>query len=154
MTREGFVYVMRSQAVNWCKIGLSECAPHFRAKVLSADTVYGPIGPWSEVDFRQVQDRSAAETALHRCFARHRCKFETARELFDVSADEACAKLRDVVSANLVRGDLVAQMKLDPGLVAFLLDLFRVTGLNQFSDLQEAWTFSLFPSTSGGRFSQ
>ncbi len=147
----GFVYVMRSAAVTWTKIGLSARAPHFRARELTADAVYGGIGPWEVVDYRQVADARATELALHRRFRGARVSHGSAIELFDVPPADAVAGLRDLAEADLVRGDLIGRLRLEPSLVGYLSGLFRSTGLGQFLDLQEAWTLTLFPSTNGGR---
>ena len=147
----GFVYVMRSPAVTWTKIGLSARAPHFRARELSADPVYGGIGPWEVIDYRQVEDMRAGERALHRHFDAAWVPHGSARELFDVPPEDAVAKLIEVAGANLSRGDLIGRLRLEPDLVRYLLRLFRETGLSRSLDLQEAWTLSLFPSTGGGR---
>jgi len=151
-TRPGFIYVMRSPAVTWSKIGLSERAPNFRARELSADGVYGQIGPWSVVDYRQVTDMFACEKALHQHFAAHQVAYVSARELFDVAPDVAQHKLIEVAEANLLRGDTISRLRIEDQLTLFLQRLFRETGLSQFLSLQECWTLSLFPSTAGGRY--
>ena len=147
----GFVYVMRSPAVTWTKIGLSARAPHFRARELSADPVCGALGPWEVIDYRQVEEMRASELALHRHLQARWVPHGSARELFDVPPEVAVAKLIEVAGATLSRGDLIGRLRLEPDLVRYLLRLFRETGLSQFLDLQEAWTLSLFPATAGGR---
>jgi len=142
---------MRSPAATWCKIGLSERAPYFRARELTADAVYGAIGPWEVVDYRQVRDVFASEKLLHRHFAAKAVPHGPARELFDVPVDAARAKLLEVAGADLDRGDLVGRMRLEPDLMRYMQRLFCETGLVQFIDLQEMWTLSLFPATAGGR---
>ncbi|WP_308917364.1 GIY-YIG nuclease family protein [Jannaschia sp. LMIT008] len=154
--RKGFVYVMRSPSVTWSKIGRSERAPHFRAKELTNDAVYGQLGPWEVVDYRHVIDMYETEATLHRHYDGCRTTFGPARELFDVPVDRARETLIAVSAADLVKGDVVGRLRWEGDLARYLLRLFRETGLSQFLDLQEAWTLSVFTSTptrgrSGGR---
>jgi hypothetical protein len=142
---------MRSPATTAVKIGLSENAPHLRAKALGGSGNYANLGPWEVVDYREVLDMRATEGALHARFAAQRHDHGCTRELFDVPAEQAVTALRETSEGGLVRGDLVGRMRHDPDLVRYLTTSFRATGLDQFLDCQEMWTLSLYPSTAGGR---
>ncbi|MDJ0821260.1 MAG: GIY-YIG nuclease family protein [Paracoccaceae bacterium] len=152
MGAAGFVYVMRSPATPLIKIGMSGRAPHFRARELTADPEYGQLGPWSVVDYREVTDMRRLERALHRRFAPFNQPLPGgASELFSVSETVACAALIESAETCLAGAKPVGKLRVHPGLMAYLRRLFRETGLEQFLDLQEMWTLSVFNSTAGGR---
>ncbi len=46
----------------------------------------------------------------------------------------------------------IHKLAVEPDYLDYLMSLFQNSGLENFRDIQESWTFSLFPSTSGGRF--
>ncbi|RYH02711.1 GIY-YIG nuclease family protein [Salipiger sp. IMCC34102] len=151
--RQGFVYVMSAPGYSGVKIGRSDRAPHFRAKELSADPVYRQHGKWTVVDYRQVEDMFATESALHRRFRSvNEIQYEPARELFRLSKSEAVEALLETAEAGLLGAAPLGRLRLDRDLVDYLLRLFRETGLSQFMDLQEMWTMSLYPSTASGRY--
>lgn len=148
----GFVYVMTAPGWAGVKIGRSDRAPQFRARELGSDPVYGRFGIWSVVDYREVGDARATEGALHRAFvADNETDAGSARELFRISPDAAVAALLRTAEADLVGPAPLGRLRLDRDLVAYLHALLRATGLDQFLDCQEMWTFSLYPSTAGGR---
>lgn len=150
---EGHVYVLVSPVCQFIKIGGTDYAPLKRIKEINSCEPYKSLGPWSLHDFRQVADWRKVEYALHYIF-RHRLVKSIAgqRELFAVSSVEAAKQLEQIDESLVLRKPKVDRMFQDQEFASFLAKLFRFTGILNWLDLQGAWTLSLFPSTSGGRY--
>ncbi len=74
------------------------------------------------------------------------------KELFSVSPVAASKQLEDVNESFVIKKPKVDRMFQDHDFSLFLGKLFRITTVLNWIDLQGAWTFVLFPSTSGGRY--
>ncbi|MDG1470538.1 MAG: GIY-YIG nuclease family protein [Ascidiaceihabitans sp.] len=150
---KGWVYALRSDTCDFIKIGLTSTSPFQRVNELNHSINYGPLGPWQQLDIRQVKDVRSIETALHRRLqAKRVTTIAGAQELFAISPAEARAAFADIPDADLLLPVPVNRLNLDTNFVAYLMALFQNSGLENFRDLQESWTFSLFPSTNGGRY--
>lgn len=150
---KGWIYALHSENTPFVKIGLTTTSPAQRIKEINTDKNYGPLGPWSQLDVRQVKDVRQIETALHRKLAPNQVKSVLGtQELFKISTAEARIALSSIPQADLNRPTPINKLNLQPDFMSFLLALFRNSGLENFRDLKESWTFSLFPSTGGGRF--
>ena len=151
--KTGWIYALRTDAIPCVKIGLTTTSPAQRISEINASPNYGPHGPWYQIDVRVVRDVATVETALHRQLAdRRSTDFPNTRELFNISPQEARAALDGIPDTMLAEKVPIDKLRLRPDFMAYLLELFRISGLSNFRDLQEAWTFTLFPSTAGGRF--
>jgi len=75
-----------------------------------------------------------------------------ARELFKITAQEASKRLCALDPEQIVKRPAIDRLFQDPPFAAYVLQLFRVSGLMHYLDIQGAWTFSIFTSTSGGRY--
>lgn len=150
---EGHVYVLTSPTCEFIKIGGTDYAPLKRIKEINACEPYKSLGPWSLHDFRQVTDWRKVEYSLHYTF---RSKLVSSisgqRELFFISAVEASRLLDDIDESLVLKKPKVDRLFQDEEFSAFLMRLFRFTAILNWINLQGAWTLSLFPSTSGGRY--
>jgi len=150
---KGWIYALHSENTPFIKIGLTKISPAKRIREVNTDKNYGPLGPWFQLDVRQVKDVRAIETTLHRQLAEFQVKSVLGtRELFEISTADARAALASIPQADLNHPTPINELRLQPDFVSYLLSLFRNSGLENFRDLQESWTFSLFPSTGGGRY--
>lgn len=149
----GYVYALKSNNCPYLKIGRTNTLPNRRLRELNSHEHYGALGPWEIVTYLEVTDDIAVETFLHRSLReKRRDAFRPCSELFEISPATALEKF-DAIPKAQVRGfDKVARLYNTDNLYEFLRALFRATGLENFKSAQGAWTFSLFPSTSGGRY--
>lgn len=151
--RIGFVYVLVSPKSECIKIGGSDYPPSKRIREINTSEPYRSLGPWSLADFRQVADWRKVESLLHYVF---RSKLNTdvdqQRELFYLSAQEASLKLSEIDPSLIVKKPKIDRMFQDQEFSQYIMRLFKFTGLMNWLDIQGAWTFSLFPSTAGGRY--
>ena len=144
---------MRSDSCDYIKIGLTTTSPFQRIREINQSTNYGNLGPWQQLDVRQVKDVRAIETALHRRLkTKNVTDLAGVKELFAISPNEARNTLSEIPGADLLKPVPINKLNLDADFVSYLMALFQNSGLENFRDLQESWTFSLFPSTSGGRY--
>ena len=151
--RSGWIYALRSDNSSSIKIGRTSTTPFQRLRELNAHEVYGPLGPWQHLHLKQVRDTIAVETALHRKLSAFRSQaFGSARELFDISPQRARLELDAIPQADLTAPVPLNKLQLDPPFLHYLRSLFEYAGLENFKEIQEAWIFSLFPKTAGGRF--
>jgi hypothetical protein len=74
------------------------------------------------------------------------------RELFAVPAHEARSRLRQTDSSLRVGHEKTERLFKDRNLRLYLFKLFQLSGLYGSLDLQGAWTLSLLPKTTGGRW--
>ena len=150
---EGFVYVLVSPVYEFIKIGGTDYAPLKRIREINSSEPYKSLGPWSLHDFRQVTDWRSIEYALHYTFRDKLVQSITGqKELFAVSPVEATRQLESIDESLVLKKPKIDRMFQDQEFAGFIAKLFRFTGILNRLDLQGAWTFSLFPSTMGGRY--
>ena len=150
---EGYVYILTSPQTNFIKIGGTDYPPIKRIKEINNTEPYKSLGPWSLADFRQVIDWRAVEHNLHYTFRSHLdTSIENQNELFHVSLFEASKTLELIDPSNIINKPKVDRLFQDMDFLAYLVKLFKFTGLMNWIDIQGAWTFVLFPSTAGGRY--
>ena len=149
----GQVYILVSPNSEYIKIGGSEFPPLKRIREINTTEPYKSLGPWSLADFRQVTDWRKVEASLHYAFRSKLIKnIDGQKELFHVTAHEASAKLNQIDPAEILKKPKIDRMFQDEDFSKYILQLFSFTGLMNWLDIQGAWTFVLFPSTSGGRY--
>lgn len=150
---KGHVYILVSPSCEYIKIGGTEYPPLKRIKEINASEPYQSLGPWKLHDFRQVADWRKIETSLHYAFRSKQCKTIVGqRELFDLVPQRASRMLEDIDPAEVIKKPKVDRMFQDEEFSEYMLALFRFAGLTHWLDIQGAWTLSLFPGTSGGRY--
>lgn len=148
---QGFVYALRSESCPHIKIGMTTTSPFQRIIELNSSGVYMLYGKWTLLDCRKVRNCRAIEMGLHRRLAGQRVTDHgTATELFSISGSEARAALDAIPETEMIGAQPVSKLLRDVDLLVYLQALFRTSGLENFFSAQEAWTFSLFPSTNGG----
>lgn len=151
--RGGWIYALRSDNTPLIKIGLTTTSPFQRVRELNASANYGPIGPWQPLHLKQVKDTQVIESAIHRQLAdKKSVEIASTRELFSITPNEARNILDEIPDADLSRPAPVNKLKLQPDFISYLTALFQYSGLRNYRHLEESWTFSLFPTTAGGRF--
>jgi hypothetical protein len=74
------------------------------------------------------------------------------KELFQVMPQIARARLEKLGPGQILNKPKIDRMFQDEEFAEFLSRLFSFTGILNWIDIQGAWTFTLFPSTSGGRY--
>ncbi len=145
--------MLGSDAHTFHKIGLTTTSPAQRIKEINRDSTYGPFGPWYEIDVRKVRSVTQVESSLHRHLRGKRSlSIPRAREVFEVARDEARAALSIIPESDLADSVPIHKLMVEPDFINYLMALFKNSGLENFRDIQESWTFSLFPKTAGGRF--
>ena len=150
---DGHVYILSSPRCEYIKIGGTDHAPIKRIKEINVTEPYKGLGPWSLHDFRQVTDWRKVEHSLHYVFRSAQVTtIAGQKELFAVAPATASSHLAQIEETLIVRKPRVDRMFQDHEFSNFLFKLFEITGLMNWLDQQGAWTFSLFPSTSGGRY--
>lgn len=149
----GYVYILVSPRSEYIKIGGTDYPPLKRIKEINLTEPYKSIGPWSLHDFRQVTNWRKIETSLHYTF---RSKMNTdisgQKELFQLTPQEVSVKLNEIDPAEIIKKPKIDRMFQDEEFLEYILKIFRFTGLMNWLDIQGAWTFVLFPATSGGRY--
>lgn len=151
--KAGQVYILVSPNSDYIKIGGSDYPPLKRIREINTTEPYKSLGPWSLADFRQVTDWRKIEASLHYAFRSKLIKnINGQKELFHVTAHEASAKLNQIDPAEILKKPKIDRMFQDEDFSNYILKLFGFTGLMNWLDIQGAWTFVLFPSTSGGRY--
>ena len=127
--------------------------PLKRIKEINSTEPYKSHGPWSLHDFRQVTDWRKVEYSLHYTFSSKLVTSVTGqKELFNVSPVIVSEHLEEIDESLVMKKPKVDRMFQDHNFSIFLGRLFRITTILNWIDLQGAWTFVLFPSTSGGRY--
>jgi hypothetical protein len=151
--QEGHVYVLISPICEYVKIGGTDYVPLKRIKEINNAEPYKSLGPWSLHDFRQVADWRKVEYTLHYAFRSKLVKSIAAqKELFAISPIEASRYFEQIDESMVLRKPKVDRLFQDQEFACFLARLFRSTAILNWLNFQGAWTFSLFPSTSGGRY--
>jgi hypothetical protein len=149
----GHIYVLTSPNCEYVKIGGTDHQPCKRVREINAGAPYKDMGPWTLHDFRQVSGWRRVEHNLHYTFRSKLVKaIPGQKELFRVPPTQASKHLEEIDDSLIIRKPKVDRMFQDQEFVDFLVKLFRTTGILNWVDLQGAWTFNLFPSTSGGRY--
>ena len=151
--RTGYVYILCSPNTDVIKIGGTDYPPLKRLREINTTEPYKSLGPWHLIDFRQVTDWRKTEYNLHYTF---RSKFantiQKQKELFTITALEASRVLEELNPDEIKGKPKIDRMFNDSVFVQFLEHLFTFTGILHWLDSQGAWTFTLFPQTSGGRY--
>ncbi|MFQ5603707.1 MAG: GIY-YIG nuclease family protein [bacterium] len=149
----GYIYILTSPKTDCIKIGGTDYPPLKRIKEINTTEPYKSLGPWSIADFRQVNDWRKVEHNLHYTF---RSNLDTSigqqKELFHVPIQDASKKLDEIDPEQIVHKPKIDRMFQDENFLNYVINLFVFTGLMNWLNLQGAWTFVLFPSTSGGRY--
>lgn len=149
----GHVYVLVSPKSEFVKIGGTDFPPLKRIREINATSPYREHGPWSLSDFRQVSDWRKVESSLHYAFRSSLvAEIVGAKELFRIAPALVAAKLNEIDSALIVKKPKIDRMFQDSDFANFIMRIFAFTGLLNWLDIQGAWIFVLFPSTSGGRY--
>jgi hypothetical protein len=151
--KQGYVYVLSSPNTDLIKIGGSDYPPLKRIKEINNTEPYKRIGPWSLSDFRQVYDWREVEYNIHYIFRdKVDIEIDQQKELFHLSVYEASKKLDEINPDLIIGKPKIDRMFQDDSFLNYITTLFKFTGLLNWIDIQGAWTFVLFPSTSGGRY--
>ncbi len=151
--KEGYIYILSSVNSECIKIGGSDYPPMKRIKEINSIEPYKSLGPWILSDFRQVADWRKVEYSLHYQFrSKLNVQIEQQKELFYLSLYEASGALNEINPSEIVNKPKIDRMFQDKAFLEYITRLFLFTGLLHWTDIQGAWTFVLFPSTSGGRF--
>ncbi len=152
-SKVGYVYILKALKTDLIKIGGSDYPPSKRIKEINNTEPYKSLGPWTLADFRQVTDWRKTEYSLHYVFREKlNLDIENQNELFGISALEAQKALISINEKEIVRKPKIDRMFHDEEFRDYLVKLFSFAGLMNWLDIQGAWTFSLYPSTSGGRY--
>jgi hypothetical protein len=150
---KGFVYVLISANSEFVKIGGTEQPLRDRLRGINGTPSYADHGPWELSDFLQVTDWRLVEGHLHRHFVKSNVKDAAGtRELFRIPPNLAREQLRLVSPVLRVGHEKTGQLFAADDVRLFLYRLFQLSGLFGNLDIQGAWTLSLSPSTSRGRW--
>jgi hypothetical protein len=149
----GYVYILTSPNSECIKIGGTDFPPLKRIREINTSPPYEALGPWTLSDFRQVTDWRKVEHSLHYTFrsAANRAVLKQ-RELFNLPPKRASDALSKIDGVLIVRKPRVDRMFQDQEFLDYLLGLFRFSGILTWLNMQGAWTFTLYPSTMGGRY--
>jgi hypothetical protein len=151
--KSGYVYILTSPNTDCVKIGGTDYPPLKRIKEINSSEPYKSLGPWSLADFRQVKNWKEIEYNLHYTFRSKLDKtIENQKELFHVSVIEVSKLLNELDSDEIIKKPKIDRFFQDKELLDYITNLFIFTGLMNWINLQGAWTFVLFPGTSGGRY--
>lgn len=152
-SNEGYVYILSSVNCDCIKIGGSDYPPMKRLKEINSTDPYKSLGPWILSDFRQVSDWRKVEYNLHYQFrSKKNDKIEQQNELFFLSIHEASHALNEIDPDEIINKPKIDRMFQDNDFLVYIAQLFSFTGLMNWISIQGAWTFVLFPPTSGGRY--
>lgn len=149
----GYVYILASPNHECLKIGGSDYPPQKRVRQINTTEPYKAHGPWHLIDFVQVSDWRQVEYHLHYVFkSRLNKTVKQQKELFHISSKEVTDHLSQIDPEFILHKPKVDRMFMDKAFLGYLVKLFVFTGLKHWLDMQGAWTFTLFPGTSGGRY--
>lgn len=149
----GYIYILTSPNSDCVKIGGTDFPPMKRLKEINATEPYRSIGPWTLADFRQVTEWRSVESNLHYTFRAHlNSTVERQKELFRVPVRAAIEVLDSIDPERIVNRPKIDRMFQDASFLSYIKRLFVFSGLLNWLDIQGAWTFVLFPATSGGRY--
>ncbi len=151
--QDGYVYVLTSPKSEFIKIGGTDFPPLKRIREINTSSPYKELGPWTLSDFRQVIDWRKVETHLHYTFRSTQVtEVIGANELFRTASQLVAVKLNELDPVLIVKKPKIDRMFQDEEFATFIKRVFEFTGLLNWLDIQGAWVFVLFPSTSGGRY--
>lgn len=149
----GHIYILSSANSDLIKIGGTHHAPMKRIREINATEPYRSLGPWTLYDFREVQDWRSVEYDMHYAFRSKQAPVPAGqKELFQLAPQLARARLDTLNPEQIVSKPKIDRMFQDEEFAQFLTRLFSFTGILNWIDIQGAWTFTLFPSTMGGRY--
>ncbi|MDD4861152.1 MAG: GIY-YIG nuclease family protein, partial [Smithellaceae bacterium] len=149
----GYIYILTSPKIDCVKIGGTDYPPLKRINEINMTEPYKSLGPWSLADFRQVKDWRKIEYHLHYSF--RSCLSESIdqqKELFHVPVQDVTKLLNEIDPEQIINKPKIDRMFQDENFLAYITNLFVFSGLMNWLNIQGAWTFVLFPSTSGGRY--
>jgi len=150
---QGFAYVLVSPNSNYIKIGGTERPISERLRGINGTESYSEHGPWELSDFLHVTDWRLVEGEMHRHFhAQNIRDVVGTRELFGTPPHEARKQLRLTDVSLRVGHEKTSELFSDRSVSLFLYKLFQLSGLFGNLDIQGAWTLSVLPKTSGGRW--
>ena len=150
---QGYIYALQSDNCECIKVGRTNSTPGKRLAQINASKNYGPLGPWRQITSIKVVDTSTVEAALHQGLRSCRSlNHPGCRELFSTTADAIRHRFAAVNLSYRPDAVEIDKLNVDQSFLRYLIRLFETTGLEHFMDQQEAWTFSLYPSTAGGRY--
>jgi len=153
MSEEGFVYILTSPNTDCIKIGGSDYPPSRRIREINSTEPYKQLGPWSLADFRKVKNWRKVESHFHYAFrSKLNVVVTNQKELFHAGLHDASEFLESIEPEEIIGKPKVDRMFQDTAFLEYVKRLFMFTGLMNWLDLQGAWTFTLFPGTSGGRY--
>ncbi|MFN8687673.1 MAG: GIY-YIG nuclease family protein [Acidobacteriota bacterium] len=153
MRQRGYLYILTSANSELVKIGGTNYPPMKRIREINAAAPYRSLGPWTLFDFREVYDWRTVEYDLHYAFRSKQVRTPPGqKELFRLPPQIARARLMNLNPEQIVSKPRIDRMFQDEEFARFLAQLFSFTGILNWIDIQGAWTFTLFPSTAGGRF--
>jgi hypothetical protein len=149
----GHVYILVSPNSEFVKIGGTDFPPLKRIREINSGSPYRELGPWTLADFRQFVDWRKVESHLHYAF-RSLLVTEVSgqKKLFRVAPHAVSSKLNELNPDLIVKRPAIDRMFQDTEFSMYILRLFSFAGLLNWLYIQGAWTFVLFPSTSGGRY--
>jgi hypothetical protein len=149
----GHIYVLSSPNSDCIKIGGTNFPPLKRIKEINACEPYKSLGPWTLIDFRQVKDWKAIESAIHYTFRSKLNKdIPSQKELFAIASSKASAYLNKIDPEKIITKPKVDRLFQDLEFTNYIIRLFKFTALINHLDIQGAWTFTLFPGTGCGRY--
>jgi hypothetical protein len=149
----GYIYILTSPKIDCVKIGGTDYPPLKKINEINMTEPYKSLGPWSLADFRQVKDWRKIEYHLHYSF--RSCLSESIdqqKELFHVPVQDVTKLLNEIDPEQIINKPKIDRMFQDENFLAYITNLFVFSGLMNWLNIQGAWTFVLFPSTSGGRY--
>ena len=150
---QGYVYILQSPNCDCIKIGGTDYPPLKRIKEINATEPYKSLGTWTLADFRQVADWRTLEHNLHYQFRSSLNKeIQNQKELFHLSVAEASKALNALNPDEIIYKPKIDRMFQDEAFLAYIIRLFKFTGLIHWIEQQGIWVFVLFPSTNGGRY--
>ncbi|MCA9726434.1 MAG: GIY-YIG nuclease family protein [Candidatus Eisenbacteria bacterium] len=152
-SKRGHVYVLTTQNSELVKIGGTDHPPMKRIREINAAEPYRGLGPWTLYDFREVHDWRKVEYDMHYAFRSKQSRTPRGqKELFRIAPHRVRARLNALDPEQIVSKPKIDRMFQDELFAGFLTKLFSFTGILNWLDIQGAWTFTLFPGTSGGRY--
>ncbi|MBK8232360.1 MAG: GIY-YIG nuclease family protein [Candidatus Eisenbacteria bacterium] len=149
----GYVYLLTSPNSDCVKVGGTAALPLKRIREVNATEPYRSLGPWSLEDCREVHDWRAVERHMHYTFRGKLARRPLGqRELFRAAPVVVREQLSALDPSLILRKPRVDRMFQDEEFAWFRMRLFRFTGILTWSDIQGAWTFTLFTQTGRGRY--
>lgn len=150
---KGFVYILVSPNSDYIKIGRTERPIGERLRSLNRGETYADHDPWQLSDFLHVTDCNHVEREMHKHFRKNNVRdIPGIKELFSIPPHAARQRLRQVSLPLRIDHEKTEALFQERDVKIYLFSLFEITGLFGNFDLQESWTLSVMPTTSGGRW--